>query len=149
MSFDPELFDDDNQARLRTIAGVTVGSVESVEEALLRTGPVPFLGTLYDGSKSEGRLVPGQKGQRLNTRLSIVIVAESWRSREGGRDGALVLIRKVKNAIVTRGAVRGEWQNPQADGPFIYDEDNFMQRSGKRVAYQVDFHAGAYDDFND
>ena len=148
MSFDAELYDEGNQERLCTIAGVTVGSVESIEEALLRQGPVPFLGTLYDGSKSEGRLVAGHPGQRLNTRLSVVIVAESWRSREGGRVGALQLIKAVKNAIVTRGAARGEWQNPEAEGPFVYDEDNFMQRSGNRVAYQVDFHASAYDDFN-
>jgi hypothetical protein len=150
MSFDPERFDDDNQVRLRAISGVTVGSVESVEEALLRQGPVPFVATLYAGAQSpDGRLVAGQKGQRLTVKLSVVIVAESWRSRAGGRDGALAVLRKVKNNIVTRGGRHGEWQNPQMDGPFVFDEDNFMQRSGQRVAYQADFHAAAFDDFNE
>jgi hypothetical protein len=149
LSFDPEQFDDANQARLGEIAGVTVGSVESVEEALLRKGPVPFIGTLYEGGKSdEGRQVASMKDQRLRVKLSVVIVAESWRSREGGRIGALKLIKDVKNKIVTRGSLWGEWVNPQADSPFIYVEDNFMQREGQRVAYQVDFYTYANDDFN-
>jgi hypothetical protein len=151
MSFDIERFDDDNQARLRErLPGVTVGSVESVEEALLRQGPVPFIGTLYAGGSSpDGRLVSGQKDQRIQVKASFVIVADSWRSRDKGRDGALALLRRAKNALVTRGQRAGDWVNAQAEGPFIYDEDNFMQRAGQRVAYQLDLHAHVHDDFND
>jgi hypothetical protein len=150
MSFDLEQFDDDNQTRLRTIAGVNVSSADDIEDAIMKEGPLPRLCTMYDGGKSDGRLVSGDKGQRVRARLSVVVVAESWarRGKSAASSSVLALVRKVKNTIVTRGTKHGEWQNPQADGPFIYDEDAFMQRNGKRVAHQVEFHCDVYDDFN-
>ena len=147
VSFDPVQFDDENQARLRSIAGVTIDSADSIEDALLKQASLPRLCTLDDGAKSEGRLVAAQTTQRLRVRLSVVIIAESWRSKANGKKGALELIRDTKDTIVTRGAIRGEWQNPQCDGPFVFDEWAFMQRNGNRVAYQIDFHADAADDF--
>ncbi len=148
MSFDPVKFDDDNQARLRTITGVTVDSADGIEDALMKKRPVPLLCTLDDGAKSDGRLTAASKMQRLRARLSVVVITSNWRSKAGARDGALDLIRSVKDAIVTRGAAHSEWQNPQADGPFVFDEWAFMQRMNDRVAYQIDFHTDATDDFN-
>lgn len=150
MSFDIERFDNDNQQRLRElITGVSIGSIEQLDDALELQVPLPFIGSLYAGGSSpDGRLAAGIKDQRILVEPSFVIIAESFHSREHGRDAALALIRQVKNALVTKGAARGEWQNPQAEGPFIYDRDSFLARSASRVAYEVNFHCWVTDNFN-
>jgi hypothetical protein len=149
VSFDREVFDEANQERLAAvIAGVTVGSVESVEEALLKTGAVPLVATLYDGSHCEPREVASQKGQRRRVKLTVITVTEGWRSKAGARIAALKLLGQVDRAIVTKGAVRGEWQNPQCETPYVAEGDSFMQRAGRRVAYQQEYYAFAYDDFD-
>ncbi len=152
MSFDAEKFDADNRARLSEIGGIaSVDSADSVEDALMKQRALPMLCTLYDGSRSDGRVVPSNKGQRLAVRLTVIVVAESWLSKADGKRGALPLIKAVKNTIVTSYHPQlhpDEWKNPQADGPFVYVEDAFMQREKQRVAYQIDFRTNVYDDFN-
>lgn len=148
VSFDPERFDDDNQERLRSIAGVNVSSADDIEDAIGKQGPLPRICTLPEGGQSDGRLESSSKDQWFSTRLVVVIVAESWRSKADGTKGALAILKSVKDTIVTKGAARGEWQNPQANGPFVMAGWDFMQRSNRRVAYQAEFRTTVHDDFN-
>lgn len=152
MSFDEELFDQANQDRLKTIAGVvTVDSADDVDDAMARNVRLPALFTLYDGGKSSGREAARVKGQRIEPRLSVVIVAESLRSKKDGRLGALKLLRAVKNTIVTDWHPQlhpADWHNPQCTGPFVYEQDDFLERSGSRAAFEVRFRSTAWDDFS-
>jgi hypothetical protein len=152
VSFDREQWDKDNQARLRSlIADVTIGGAESVDEALYKQGPVPFLGTIYAGRRTppnETRLVPSNTRQRFIVTLSVVAVTEGWGTREENRAAALKLLQRASDALVTKGRKYNEWQNPQAETPFVHMGEEFVTSVAQRVAYHSWFEAVANDTFN-
>jgi hypothetical protein len=95
-------------------------------------------------AESDGPLVASKAiiDQREELSLFVVIVAESFRDKADGTAGAYRLIQKVKAAMRSK-----TWRNTQADGPFVFDRWQFMMRRGARVAYQVEFHATALENF--
>jgi hypothetical protein len=139
-------FDDENQARLRDQIpeAKKVLAADDIEDAITKHDNAPLLCTVLPKAESEGPLVASKTNidQREELSLFVVIVAESFRDKADGTAGAYRLIQKVKAAMRSR-----TWKNSQADGPFVFDRWQFMIRRGSRVAYQVEFHATACEDF--
>jgi hypothetical protein len=100
--FDEVAFDDENREFLKAnVAGVkTVESADDIDDALARSVRLPAIFTLYDGGRSAGREAAQNVGQRVEPRLSVLIVAESLRSKTDGRLGALAIMRATKNAVI-------------------------------------------------
>lgn len=141
MAFRRAQFDRDNQARLAAlIPHANVTSAESVEDAIGKQLRAPILCTLYEGGRSAGREIARNKGQTVDVKLTIVVIAENWHSKAEGRDGVYDLLDDVEQAIV-------DWQNPQTSGGYIYVSDDFMMRKGPRIAYQIEFRASAWNDY--
>ena len=146
MAIDYALFDDENQSRLRSeiSSAKKVLPADDIEDAITKHENAPLLCTILPQADSEGPLVASRTNidQREELKLIVVIVAEGFRDKADGSPGAYRLISEVKAAIRSK-----EWKNSQADGPFVFDGWRFMMRRGSRVAYQVEFHATAIDDF--
>lgn len=146
MAVDYLVFDDENQARLRAEIpeAKKVLPADDIEDAITRHENAPLLCTVLPKAESDGPLVASKAiiDQREELSLFVVIVAESFRDKADGTAGAYRLIQKVKAAMRSK-----TWKNSQADGPFVFDRWQFMMRRGPRVAYQVEFHATAREDF--
>lgn len=153
MSIDYVAFDAENRARLaaEVTDAKSVLAADDIKDALSKHKPAPRLCTILPSAESEGKLTGGRRSrdQREELRLTVVIIAESFGDREDGTAGAYRLIRAVKCAVVDGdgAAAGGGWKNSQADGQFVYDGWRFIAREDQRVAYQVEFHASAYEDF--
>jgi hypothetical protein len=139
-------FDDENQARLREqiASAKKILPADDIEDAITKHENTPLICTILPQSESDGPLVASKTNlsQREQLKLIVVIVTESFRDKPDGTAGAYRLIQEVKAAMRSTG-----WRNTQADGPFVFDRWVFMMRRGPRVAYQVEFHATAVDDF--
>ena len=146
MAIDYLVFDDENQARLRAAVpdAKKVLPADDIEDAITKHENAPLLCTILAQAESDGPLVASKVNidQREELKLIVVIVAESFRDKADGTAGAYRLIQQVKAAMRSKA-----WRNSQTDGPFIFDRWLFMMRRGPRVAYQVEFHATAVDDF--
>jgi hypothetical protein len=140
------VFDDENQVRLREQVPEVkrVLAADDIEDAITKHENAPLLCTVLPKAESDGPLVASKAiiDQREELSLFVVIVTESFRDKADGTAGAYRLIQKVKAAMRAK-----TWKNSQADGPFVFDRWQFMLRRSTRVAYQVEFHATAHDDF--
>lgn len=146
MAIDYLAFDDENQARLRECvpSARKVLPADDIEDAITKHENAPLLCTMLPSAESDGPLVASRVvvDQREQLALVVIVVAESFRDKPDGTAGAYRLIREVKAALRSR-----VWKNSQADGPFVFDKWQFMVRRGPRVAYQVEFHATAVENF--
>jgi len=146
VAIDYLVFDDENQARLRSqiTAAKKVLSADDIEDAITKHENAPLLCTILPKGESDGPLIASKASidQREELKLIVVIVAESFRDKADGTAGAYRLIQEVKAAMRSK-----EWKNSQADGPFVFERWQFMIRRGTRVAYQVEFRATALEDF--
>ena len=146
MAVDYVVFDDENQSRLRSTVSDAkkVLPADDIEDAITKHDNAPILCTILPQAESDGPLVASKTNidQREELKVIVVVVAESFRDKADGSAGAYRLIQKVKAAMRSK-----TWRNSQADGPFVFDRWVFMMRRGPRVAYQVEFHATAVDDF--
>jgi hypothetical protein len=146
MAIDYLVFDDENQNRLRdqVTDARKVMSADDIEDAITKHENAPLLCTILPKAESDGPLVASKAviDQREELKLIVVVVAESFRDKPDGTAGAYRLIGRVKAAMRSKA-----WKNTQADGPFVFERWQFMMRRGPRVAYQVEFHASAVEDF--
>jgi hypothetical protein len=153
MSIDYVAFDAENRDRLSALVteAKSVLAADDIKDALSKHKAAPRLCTILPSAASEGRLVGSSRArdQREELRLVVIVIAESFGDREDGTAGAYRLIQAVKCAVVDGhgAATAAGWQNSQADGAFVYDGWRFLAREDQRVAYQVEFHANAQEDF--
>ena len=140
MAFDLEAFDQDVQARLRTVAGLRlVATADDFRDAIERAANLPAVFTMYKGSRSQGRLVQGNRRQlRSPLKLFIALVTQSLVNRDKGHVAIYSLLQPVENVLVGYTPVG-------ALSPFIFAGDYFVLREGPKIVYGAEFQTKALD----
>ncbi|HET7437521.1 MAG TPA: hypothetical protein VFN10_22645, partial [Thermoanaerobaculia bacterium] len=124
MAIDYLVFDDENQARLRSRVtdAKKVLAADDIEDAITKHENSPLLCTILPSGESDGPLVASKVilDQREDVKLIVVVIAESFRDKSDGTAGAYRLIQLVKAAMRAK-----DWKNSQADGPFVLERWRF------------------------
>ena len=133
------LMDADVQSWLSTAGFKTVGTADSLQEAIERAVNLPAAFTIYDGSKSAGRLTMGHKRQlRDPLSFSVAMVFQSLVSPGAVHQAAYPGIVAGERALVGKTPAT-------CLSPLRFVRDYFVSRMGPKVVYAAQFATKAED----
>jgi hypothetical protein len=141
--------DADLQSWLRAASFKTVGTADSLQEAMERAVNLPAAFTIYDGSRSAGRLVQGSTKQLLDPLMfSVAFVFQSLVSPGAVHIAAYPGIKIGERALVMDPDRPKQGRTPATClSPIRFVRDYFVSRMGPKVCYAAQFATKAEDFF--